>query len=240
MASPQFESGHLLQDVASKWPYLFYLAAFLLLSKSGIAKGSRFLHERRKGYASVPTYPQLDPFMGFDIAMSMASALKNHGYLKWLGQLHETAKARTFTVNFLGTRTIHTIEAENLKALLSTVSADFGVEPLRRKNGVAMPFADKGANTTDGHDWEVGRLLIKPYFMKEAFSNTQRLEKHTDSLLSLVPEDGSIFDMQTLLQRWVRPNHPAFLPTVKPPIYSLLTTTVSFSIHPLNLYSASP
>lgn len=114
-------------------------------------------------------------------------------------------KAKTFTINFLGTRTIHTTESENLKAMLSTVSTDFGVEPLRRKNGVAMPFADKGANTTDGHDWEVGRNLIKPYFMKEAFANTDRLEAHTDKLMDLIRQDGSIFDMQTLLQRWVSP-----------------------------------
>lgn len=90
-----------------------------------------------------------------------------------------------------------------MKALSATVWKDFGVEPMRRLNGASMPFADKGVNTTDGHMWEVSRFLIKPYFTREAFSNTDRLEKHTDNMINLIPKDGSTFDMQILLQRWV-------------------------------------
>lgn len=154
--------------------------------------------------------------MGFDIAFSMAKSLKNHTFLLWLRNLHETGpgKAKTFTIDFLGRHVIHTIEPENMKALSATVWKDFGVEPLRRKSGACMPFADKGVNTTDGHDWVFSRFLIKPYFLREAFSNTDRLKVHTDNLLSLIPLDGSTFDMQTLMQRWVRlpsPGIPARL-----------------------------
>lgn len=111
---------------------------------------------------------------------------------------------------------------------------------MRRKNGVAMPFADKGANTTDGHEWEVGRNLIKPYFMKDAFSNTDRLETHTDKLLALIPTDGSMFDLQTLLQRWVRLFVPSPFPFQSHKLLKLTRRVISFWTLPLNLRSASP
>ncbi|CAI7621811.1 unnamed protein product [Penicillium manginii] len=151
--------------------------------------------------------------MGFDIALSMAKSLRNHTFLLWLRMLHDTGpgKAKTFTIDFLGRHMIHTIEPENMKAISATVWKDFGVEPLRRSTGASMPFADKGVNTTDGHDWAFSRFLIKPYFLREAFSNTDRLEVHTDNLLSLIPLDGSTFDMQTLMQRWFLDTSTNFL-----------------------------
>lgn len=124
MAIEFVENEHLVQILAAKWLYAIYVAIFMIISRPWIAKCNRYLHERQKGYASIPSFPQKDPFLGLDIAFSMASALKNHGYLKWLAHLHETAKARTFTMNFLGTRTIHTTESENLKAMLSTSASD--------------------------------------------------------------------------------------------------------------------
>jgi cytochrome P450 monooxygenase len=66
-----------------------------------------------------------------------------------------------------------------------------------------MPFADKGVNTTDGEDWEFSRLLIKPFFERDVYTNTDRIEAHADHFLSLIPADGETFDAQPLVQRWV-------------------------------------
>ncbi|KAI0911298.1 cytochrome P450 [Ustulina deusta] len=208
-----FELPNLTEQVKQKWPYLLYLLFFFVVTKSVTARVSRSWNEWRKGYAAPPRYPQLIPIMGFDIALSMARSLRNHTFLLWLRNLHATGpgKSKTFTIDFLGRHYIHTIEPENMKALSATVWKDFGVEPLRRKTGASMPFADKGVNTTDGHDWEFSRFLIKPYFMREAFSNTDRLKEHTDNLLSLIPLDGSTFDMQTLMQRWFLDTSSHFL-----------------------------
>ena len=91
-----------------------------------------------------------------------------------------------------------------MKALSATVWKNFAVKPMRRLNKVSLPCAVKGVNTTDGHMWEFSRFLIKPYFVREAFSNTNRLQVQTDNLMNLTTTDESTFDMQMLLQRWVR------------------------------------
>lgn len=200
-----FEFPNMPLDVVPKWPYLFYLAVFYIVAVSVIPSVSRSRSERRKGYGAVPRYPQWIPILGLDIAFSMAQSMKNHTFLLWLRRLHATApgKSKTFAVGFLGRHVIHTIEPQNLKALSATVWEDFGIEPLWRQTGASMPFADKGVNTTDGHDWAFSRALIKPYFTREASTNTDRLKEHTDNLFNLIPPDGSTFDMQALLQRWV-------------------------------------
>lgn len=92
MALTLSQNEHWAQVLATKWPYIFYLATLLLVSRSAIARYSRHAHERKKGYGAIPSYPQKDPFLAIDLAMS--AALKNHGYLKWLAQLHVTAKPR--------------------------------------------------------------------------------------------------------------------------------------------------
>lgn len=201
----EFDLPNLTTEVVPRWPYLLYALLFMLVAKSAASRASRSWTEWRKGYEGPPRYPQWIPIMGFDIAWSMSKALREHTFLLWLRNLHQTGPgtSKTFTIDFLGRHVIHTIEPEIMKALSATVWKDFGVEPLRRNTGASMPFADKGVNTTDGHDWAFSRFLIKPYFMREAFSNTERLKEHTDNLLSLIPLDGSTFDMQILMQRWV-------------------------------------
>jgi len=211
LSSPRwtFDTFDIDANFKSRWTLVLpFVFVFLFASRA-----SRAWNEWQKGYRSIPRYPQKIPYMGFDIAFGMAKSLKNHTFLLWLRSLHDgfPGKSKTFTIDFLGRHVIHTIEPENMKHLSSIVWQDFGVEPLRRQSGASMPFADKGVNTTDGHDWAFSRFLIKPYFLREAFSNTERLEEHTDNLLSLVPLDGSTFDMQILLQRWFLDTSSHFL-----------------------------
>ena len=183
--------------------YLIGMAILLLLCRREWRKIRYSRAQKEHGCQDIPKYPQWDPVLGSDIALSMAAALKKHRYLAWLRALHAKIRPKTFTVNFLGSKFIHTIEPENMKSLSTQVWKDFGVAPLRRLNKASMPFADKGVNTTDGHMWEFSRFLIKPYFVRDAFSNTDRLGKHTDNLMALIPLDGSAFDIQPLFQRWV-------------------------------------
>ena len=192
-------------NFASKWTLALQFALVCFVGQAIVLRASRAWYEWQRGCSAIPRYPQKVPYMGFDIAFGMAKSLKNHTFLLWLRNLHDgfPGKSKTFTIDFLGRHVIHTIEPENMKHLSSIVWQDFGVEPLRRQSGASMPFADKGVNTTDGHDWAFSRFLIKPYFLREAFSDTNRLKEHTDNLLSLIPLDESTFDMQILLQRWV-------------------------------------
>jgi len=197
-----------VHELAPRWPYIFYLLLAGLITRPLTSYIWRTFQEWKKGCGTIPAYPQLDPVLGLDVAFAMVASLRKHTYLAWLRGLHAATKAKTIRYNILGTRFIHTAEPENMKAMFaSPVWKDFGVGPLRRNNRATMPFADKGVGTVDGHEWEVSRAIIKPYFARDAVINTQRLEKHTDNLLNLVPRDGSAFDMQALMQRWV----PLFL-----------------------------
>jgi cytochrome P450 monooxygenase len=168
--------------------FICCIAVLLLFSREGLKYVNYVRASNAKGCSKISRYPQKDPFLGSDIALSMVKALKEHRFLLWLKALHANVLPKTFTINFLGTRVIHTIEPENMKAMSAVNWRDFGVAPMRNAGRASMPFAHHGVNTTDGLLWEFSRSL---------------LEKHTDNLLALIPTDGSTFDMQPLLQRWV-------------------------------------
>lgn len=182
--------------------YLLFGTVFLLFCKISL-DAVVYEHKRRaKGCGKIPRYPHLDPLLGLDVVLGMAKSLRQNYFLVWLNKIHENLP-KTFVVNFVGTRFIYTIEPENMKAMSAFNWRDFAVGPMRRNNKATHPFADKGVNTVDGKEWEFSRFLIKPFFERGAFTNTRRLSRHVDRLLSSFPEDGVTFNIQPLVQRWV-------------------------------------
>jgi cytochrome P450 monooxygenase len=167
----------------------------------------RYVNEVRyrnaKGCKPIARYRQWDPFLGLDLVLSQGKALREHYFIPWLSSMHANMP-KTFTINFLGKRQIYTIEPENLKSLTAITWKDFGISPIRRHSKASMPFADKGVNTVDGEDWEFSRFLIKPFFYREVYTSTDRVAPYVDHFLRLLPEDGETFNVQPLLQRWVR------------------------------------
>ncbi|KAB8067550.1 cytochrome P450 [Aspergillus leporis] len=144
---------------------------------------------------------QWDPFLGLDTVMSQMWALKSDTYLDWLRKLHSN-QPKTFSLQFFTGRWIYSTEPDVLKAVYSTKFKDFGVEPIRRNSKFTMPFADKGVNTTDGENWMFSRALIKPFFDRDVYHDTDRIKPFADSFLNLFPGDGETFDVQPFLQRW--------------------------------------
>ncbi|PKX89259.1 putative cytochrome P450 monooxygenase [Aspergillus novofumigatus IBT 16806] len=181
----------------------FVLSAFVIYSCCMIAVDWVVYEWKRKahGCGKIPRYPHRDPFFGFDIVLGMAKALRNDYFLVWLNKIHENLP-KTFLVNFVGTRFIYTIEPENMKSMSAINWQDFAVGPMRRNNKATAPFADKGVNTVDGHEWEFSRFLIKPFFKRETFTDTARLTIHVDRVLELLPADGETVNIQPLIQRW--------------------------------------
>lgn len=155
-----------------------------------------------KGCQPVIRHWQWDPILGLDVVLGQVNALRHNYYLPWLSKMHANMP-KTFSINFFGRKQIYTIEPENLKAMTATNFDDFGIEPIRRHTKGSMPFADKGISTVDGKDWEFSRFLIKPFFYREVYTNTDRIEPYADRLMKLIPEDGETFDIQPLIQRWV-------------------------------------
>ncbi|KAF1351058.1 cytochrome P450 [Delphinella strobiligena] len=54
----------------------------------------------------------------------------------------------------------------------------------------------------DGPEWSHSRSLIRPIFTKEQLANLDLLENHVQSLLNLLPGDGSAIDLQPLFHRF--------------------------------------
>lgn len=153
------------------------------------------------GSEPAPRMWQWEPFLGLDTVVSQVRALRGDYYLDWLRKLH-AGRPKTFSLRFFGTRWFYSSEPEILKAVYATNFKDFGVEPIRRNSKITMPFADKGVNTTDGEDWHFSRDLIKPFFERDVYHNTERIRPFADRFLGLFPKNDETFDVMPLLQRW--------------------------------------
>lgn len=159
--------------------------------------------QKSKGCLSPKRFKHNEPFLGLDLLVAMAKALKAHRFLHWQKELFASQNAKTFEATLLGSRMLYSSEPENMKAMSTSVEQDFGVEPIRNGNGAVTPFTSHGTSTSDGEMWKFSRNLIKPYFDRDGYRNLHRLEVHVDKLLELVPTNNSTFDLQPLLQRWV-------------------------------------
>ncbi|KAH8799175.1 cytochrome P450 monooxygenase [Xylogone sp. PMI_703] len=190
-------------------PYcIFFISTVVLYftAKKYIRRQHYLEGKLAKGCGSVKKYKHRDRLFGTDLAIDMRHAIQNHYWLRWQENLFESHQARTVQANFLGTRTIFSTEAENMKAMSTSNWRDFGVNPLRYANGAATPFTGPGVSLSDGDYWEYSRNLIKPYFDRSAFRDLSRLGEYTDRLLELLPKDNSTFDLQPLMLRWALDN----------------------------------
>ncbi|KZL83307.1 cytochrome p450 52a13 [Colletotrichum incanum] len=169
-----------------KLPALALASSFciFLLSKL-LEQNRRDENEAPKGCGLVAKYWQWDPVWGIDLVISQVRAIRGHRFLSWLSNLYGSMAVKTFSINMFGTKWIYITEPEILKAVYATNFKDFGVTPIAAFRKGLVPFADKGAITTDGEEWEHSRLLIKPFFDRQ-----------------LLPDTGETVDVQPLLQRW--------------------------------------
>ena len=143
-----------------------------------------------------PKYPHKDPFLGLDYWRDQKKAAQNS---QWL----PTSKAlfakygKTYEINNLGQRMIHTMEVQNIQSVWAADFKNWGLQPLR--DGIAVPFFDKGINTTDGDFWKHSRALVRPTFARNEIANLDSLGKHVDRLFKQLPTDGSTVDLQPLI-----------------------------------------
>jgi cytochrome P450 len=162
------------------------------------------------GCPSLKRYPSWDRILGLDYVAAMFKALKEHRFLEFQKDTYSAAGGVAWTANFMGNRMVYTSHPENMKAMSTSHAESFGIEPIRYANGAITPFTGRGVNSSDGERWRRSRELVRPYFDREGFTNLGRLEVHVDRLLSKIPVDGSMIDMQPLFQRWVSAtNSPA-------------------------------
>ncbi|KAL9083351.1 MAG: hypothetical protein Q9165_008551 [Trypethelium subeluteriae] len=177
-------------------------------SKPGAHVGDEYLRtllrhrqaSKDHGCQQPPSITQHDPIFGFDLMIRLHRALKRNHRNKSIVQLF-SSHGPTFCAPSSTSTKLYTIEPKNLQTIFSTDASSWGVGPMRRF--AFEPFVGKGIMCVDGKDWEHSRTLIKPTFAR-AQSTDQHLEdfeKHMDRLIDLIPQDGSMVDLQPLFSR---------------------------------------
>jgi cytochrome P450 len=101
----------------------------------------------------------------------------------------------TYSSMLLGSRNVHTIDPENIKAILRTNWKDYGYSAARK---AAFGYFGKGIFITDGPEWEISRSMLRPSFTMTQIRNLPALEEHVSNLIAQIPKEGQIVDLQPL------------------------------------------
>ena len=144
--------------------------------------------------------PQLDPILGLDVAFKMFRSYS-------AGQRNADFKAyhedygSTFQSHKLGKTRIFTMDPANIRAIFSTNSGHWGVQPLRLNPW--EPLVGRGVMDTDGTFWRHSREMVQPLFKREQALVLDSFDIYVVRLLNLLPKDGSTTDLQPLFSRLI-------------------------------------
>lgn len=146
--------------------------------------------------------PELDTFASKVVALKFLrenlQAYQKRALLEVLTQRYAKF-GNTISTKMMFSKTIMTIDPENLKAVLATNFKDWNL-PDQRKSAF-IPLLGHGIFTSDGPAWQQSRDLMRPNFNRGQVGNLKALEVHVDHLLQAIPRDGSTVDLQELFFR---------------------------------------
>ena len=158
------------------------------------------LAAQKHGCQSATRYKHKDPVFGLDIFLRSGDAITKNQFLVEHQRRYDTY-GHTFEALNFGSRAIYSVHPENIRAVFSKNAADWGIQPLRLRH--MSPFCGTGFITTDGPDWKLSHVLLKPSFHRSNISDFGPLEEHLRMLLEQIPKDGSKFDLQPYILRLV-------------------------------------
>ncbi|KAF7924111.1 uncharacterized protein EAE97_010723 [Botrytis byssoidea] len=142
------------------------------------------------------SYPHKDPFYGLDLFVSNVLAAREGKFIETTQKRFQSLGVNTYSSVFLGTHTINTIDAENIKTVLATGFKDFELSP-RRKTAM-MPIFGKGIFILDGTEWEHSRAMLRPNFVRSQVADLDVFERHIQKLIKRIPENGNTVDLSKL------------------------------------------
>ena len=141
------------------------------------------------------SYPHKEPIFGLDAFIALVATVKSKTYRKHIQQQY-AANGNTFTTIYLSRTNIHTIEPENIKALLSTKFKDYAISAERK--AAFRPLLGHSILLADGNQWEQSRALLRPSFARTQVADFGMLEAHVQELLACIPRDGATVDLADL------------------------------------------
>ena len=149
--------------------------------------------------AAPRTLHSVDIFFGLDTFFRSVNSLRNHCRMKVIQQQTQIY-GHTFQAYPLGRRTLTTVNARNIQAVLSLQHEKFAVQPIR---GPAEAMMGPGIISNDGKVWEHARAMIRPAFTRKEIADREMFDLHFERFLSLLPEEGEVVDLQPLFDRLV-------------------------------------
>ncbi|KAH4013418.1 hypothetical protein HBI56_224390 [Parastagonospora nodorum] len=156
---------------------------------------TRYRVARRLSCREPPSPPSKDWLFGLDFVYQQIVNIQKDRRNASTRELHEQY-GHTFQSKFYGSRKIHSVEPQNVQAVMSTDFKSWGVQPLRLF--AFQPLIGVGIMGTDGHVWEKSRALLKPAFARKEISDLPAFNVHVQNLLNQIPKDGSTVDLRPL------------------------------------------
>lgn len=154
--------------------------------------------KRAAGVLPAKKMPQWDTIYGIDTFISNLKALKAHNLLDMSLRRFREIDSNTFQMKVLDRRLHMTTEPENLKTIQATEHKKWSLGR-RRKVGF-RPLFGIGIFTTDGHEWQHSREMLRPNFARSQVGNLATLERHIGHLLATIPHNQQV-DLSELFFR---------------------------------------
>lgn len=154
--------------------------------------------KREKGVMEAQWIPQWEYFYGLHEFFENMKAVREHRLLEYLHQRFQRVDAKTIQMTVLGRHAHQTIEPENLKTIQATEFKKWGLGR-RRKVGF-RPLLGDGIFTTDGHEWQHSRDMLRPNFTRSQVSDLATFETHVSHLLAAIP-NNTVVDLSELFFR---------------------------------------
>jgi hypothetical protein len=114
----------------------------------------RTQHARKHGCKPAASYPHIDPIFGLDSLYRSIKAIRRGHLMDEFDSLFKKINGGvdTYSSVLLGSRNVHTIDPENVKAILRTNWKDYGHSAPRK---AAFGYFGKGIFTAEGPEWEI-------------------------------------------------------------------------------------
>lgn len=155
--------------------------------------------KKRHGCKNPPQYPHQDRVLGLDLAQLRMEAMKEGKFFKLYASQFERY-GKTWEENWRGKPLINTTEPANVQQVGALAFEDYGKDPERLK--AQAPFFGPSI-FSDGPIWKEARGMVKPIFARAEISDMDHLASFVDRFMELLPDNGSLVDVQPLLHRLV-------------------------------------
>lgn len=156
--------------------------------------------KQRHGCKDPNKYPHKDRIWGSDMVEARRKAKKDGQFFKLYDTQFELY-GKTFEEIWRGKPLINTIEPANVQKVAALAHEDYGKDPERLQ--AQAPFLGPSILSHHGPVWKRARAMVKPIFARAELSDIDHLASYTDRFMELLPNDGSMVDIQPLVRRLV-------------------------------------